>query len=78
MPQKQPINTFTTGSILKFNQALLSGTKIVFIFVVIWKIVLYLHSLNGGLAQLARAFGWQPKGQGFDSLILHRTKIDLV
>jgi hypothetical protein len=26
---------------------------------------------NGGLAQLARAFDWQSRGQGFDSLILH-------
>tara|TARA_B100001059_G_C17815903_1_gene575228 strand:+ start:730 stop:903 length:174 start_codon:yes stop_codon:yes gene_type:complete len=25
----------------------------------------------GALAQLARAFGWQPRGQGFDSLMLH-------
>ncbi len=25
----------------------------------------------GGLAQLARAFDWQSKGQGFDSPILH-------
>ena len=41
------------------------------------------HSLNscfsfkwfkiniGALAQLARAFGWQPKGHRFDSLMLH-------
>lgn len=27
----------------------------------------------GGLAQLARAFGWQPKGHRFDSDILHKT-----
>ncbi len=26
---------------------------------------------NGGLAQLARAFDWQSKGQEFDSPILH-------
>ena len=26
----------------------------------------------GGLAQLARAFGWQPKGHRFDSDILHK------
>ena len=29
---------------------------------------------KGDLAQLARAFGWQPKGQGFDSPNLHLTK----
>ncbi len=28
----------------------------------------------GGLAQLARAFGWQPKGHRFDSDILHNQK----
>ncbi len=27
----------------------------------------------GGLAQLARAFGWQPKGHRFESGILHET-----
>ena len=27
--------------------------------------------INGGLAQLARAFDWQSRGQGFDSPILH-------
>ena len=27
---------------------------------------------NGGIAQLARAFDWQSKGQGFDSPYLHR------
>ena len=26
---------------------------------------------NGGIAQLARAFDWQSKGQGFDSPYLH-------
>ncbi len=26
----------------------------------------------GGLAQLARAFGWQPKGHRFESDILHK------
>ncbi len=26
----------------------------------------------GGLAQLARAFDWQSKGQRFDSAILHK------
>ena len=29
---------------------------------------------RGGLAQLARAFGWQPKGHRFDSDILHKTE----
>ena len=34
--------------------------------------MLYLPSEKcGGLAQLARAFDWQSKGQGFDSPILH-------
>ncbi len=28
----------------------------------------------GGLAQLARAFGWQPKGHRFDSDILHNNR----
>jgi hypothetical protein len=28
-------------------------------------------SSKGGLAQLARAFDWQSKGQRFDSAILH-------
>ncbi len=27
---------------------------------------------NGALAQLARAFGWQPKGHRFDSDMLHK------
>ena len=30
-----------------------------------------MEALIGGLAQLARAFALQAKGQGFDSLILH-------
>jgi hypothetical protein len=29
---------------------------------------------KGGLAQLARAFDWQSKGQGFDSPNLHQNK----
>ena len=32
--------------------------------------ILYLQPI-GGLAQLARAFDWQSKGQRFDSAILH-------
>ena len=28
---------------------------------------------SGGLAQLARAFDWQSKGQRFDSAILHKS-----
>ncbi len=32
---------------------------------------------HGDLAQLARAFGWQPKGQGFDSPNLHDLEIRL-
>ena len=34
---------------------------------------------DGGLAQLARAFDWQSKGQRFDSAILHENQslIDL-
>ncbi len=32
--------------------------------------VAQIYSL-GGLAQLARAFGWQPKGHRFESDILH-------
>ena len=31
----------------------------------------YIYQLSGGLAQLARASGWQPEGQGFDSPNLH-------
>ncbi len=30
---------------------------------------------NGVLAQLARAFDWQSRGQGFDSPILHQSKV---
>jgi hypothetical protein len=29
------------------------------------------YEFNGAVAQLARAFGWQPKGQGFESPQLH-------
>ena len=29
----------------------------------------------GGLAQLARASGWQPEGQGFDSPNLHKNRV---
>ena len=29
----------------------------------------------GGIAQLARAFDWQSKGQEFDSPYLHKTSI---
>ena len=29
---------------------------------------------NGGLAQLARALALQARGQGFDSLVLHKLK----
>ena len=32
---------------------------------------LHLPVMRGGLAQLARACGWQPQGQGFDSPNLH-------
>jgi hypothetical protein len=38
------------------------------------KIFLYLHTLKGGLAQLARAFDWQSKGHRFDSGNLHKKK----
>ncbi len=31
----------------------------------------YICSLIGALAQLARAFDWQSRGQGFDSPMLH-------
>ena len=33
---------------------------------------LNLRCFDGGLAQLARAFDWQSKGQGFDSPRLHQ------
>ncbi len=33
---------------------------------------LYLQSLKGGLAQLARAFAWHAKGHRFDSGNLHK------
>ena len=29
------------------------------------------YAFDGAVAQLARAFGWQPKGQGFESPQLH-------
>ena len=32
----------------------------------------FANHLWGGLAQLARACGWQPQGQGFDSPNLHK------
>ena len=40
---------------------------------VVVKIFLYLHRF-GGIAQLARAFDWQSRGQGFDSPYLHSKK----
>ena len=36
---------------------------------------LNLRCFDGGLAQLARAFDWQSKGQGFDSPNLHKAYI---
>jgi hypothetical protein len=36
-----------------------------------------LRSQHGGLAQLARAFDWQSKGQGFDSPNLHLRPLKL-
>jgi hypothetical protein len=35
-------------------------------------------SFYGGLAQLARACGWQPQGQGFDSPNLHKHTLKLI
>ena len=35
------------------------------------KLLILCTRKNGGLAQLARAFDWQSKGQRFDSAILH-------
>ncbi len=35
---------------------------------------LYLQSIFGGLAQLARAFAWHAKGHRFDSGNLHKKK----
>ena len=33
--------------------------------------ILYLQSINGGLAQLARALAWHARGHRFESDILH-------
>ena len=35
------------------------------------KLLIIFAPANGGIAQLARAFDWQSKGQGFDSPYLH-------
>ena len=57
-----------------FLTARMNPFKIQFVnanhFIYVWMIF-----QKGGLAQLARAFGWQPKGHRFDSDILHRLKI---
>ncbi len=34
---------------------------------------IFARYLNGGIAQLARAFDWQSRGQGFDSPCLHKS-----
>ena len=36
---------------------------------------IYICIRIGGLAQLARAFDWQSKGQRFDSAILHKKEL---
>ena len=43
-------------------------------FVLLWfqKKHYLCRTFCGGLAQLARAFDWQSKGQGFDSPNLHK------
>ena len=38
---------------------------------------LNLRCFDGGLAQLARAFDWQSKGQGFDSPNLHKIIVQI-
>jgi hypothetical protein len=43
-------------------------------FEILWEFSpkdIYLHSRNGGLAQLARALAWHARGHRFDSDILH-------
>ena len=41
------------------------------------KIIVNFTALNGGLAQLARAFDWQSRGHRFDSDILHQSGMPL-
>jgi hypothetical protein len=42
-----------------------------------YSMLLYLQSLNGGLAQLARALAWHARGRRFDPDTLHKNHIPL-
>src|SRR5690606_7302212 len=43
-------------------------------FLFLYHKIRYICKRFGDVAQLARAFGWQPKGRGFEPHLLHNTK----